>query len=289
MMKVGYYSLSHGRSVVPGKVDVFRFLAFCRELDVDGAALHMGDLESTETPYLARIRRAYLEQGLAVSALTVSTNFALPGEKQAAELKKGMQAVRVASYIGAPLIRIFAEWGPDRVQDVDRPARFALAADGIRRLCVETEMYGMVVGLQNHNHGALCGTGEELVRLYQAIDHPNLACILDTGEFTGSPGASDKPVSDKPTASTTNPAAHLDSIRRVAPLAKYVRAKFYDPRPDGSEPAVDYEEVFKILHGVHYGGFVDIVYQGPAVRSGVSAKETIPRIVEFLRRKIRAT
>ena len=83
-------------------------------------------------------------------------------------------------------------------------------------------------------------------------------------------------------------ADYLESIRQTAPLARYVRVKFYNPRPDGSEPFIDYDKVFAILRSVHYPGFLDIVYE-PGVGTGgpgEEARTAIPRIVKFLRSKM---
>jgi hypothetical protein len=63
--------------------------------------------------------------------------------------------------------------------------------------------------------------------------------------------------------------------------------KFYNPRKDGSEPFIDYDQVFAILQSVHYPGFLDIVYE-PGVGTtgpGEDARTATPRIVKFLRSK----
>ncbi len=79
----------------------------------------------------------------------------------------------------------------------------------------------------------------------------------------------------------------MDSIRMTASLARHVRMKFYNPRADGSEPYVDYPEVFNILRGVHYDGIIDIVYE-PGRHGGGPIDEVMPRIIRFLRTQIRA-
>ena len=108
-----------------------------------------------------------------------------------------------------------------------------------------------------------------------------LTLILDTGQYAGSKGASgDVPESLKGTD-------FMESIRITAPLARHVRVKFYHPRADGSEPNIDYPKVFDILRGVHYHGFVDIVYE-PNRFQGDDVKAAVPRIVGFLRSRIAA-
>src|SRR5262245_2230227 len=226
-MKLSNYTLSYGRLFADGQMDVFKFLSLSRQLGVEGASLHVRNLASTEPDYLKRVRRAYLDLGLSVSQVTVSTNFGLPVGRHEDEFKKAREAVRVGLFLGAPLLRVFAGSPPG---EAERAAAFARAAAGVRNLCEEAAKEGMPVGLQNHNHGALVRTGEEAVRFLKAVDHPNLVFVLDTGQFAGSRGASAKPPPD------LRGADYLDSIRRTASLACYVRVKFYNPRTDGSEP-----------------------------------------------------
>jgi gluconolactonase len=137
---------------------------------------------------------------------------------------------------------------------------------------------GLAVGLQNHNHGALCRTGEEVLGFIRKVDHPNLTFVLDTGQFAGSRGASGAAPAELAAAD------FLESIRQTASIARYVRAKFYSPAADGSEPAIDYRKVFDILHSVHYSGFVDVVYEPQnAGGRGEDVRRALPRIVAFLR------
>lgn len=280
-MKLSNYSLSYGPHFTQGQLDVFRFLGVSRDLGVEGASLHIRQMESTLSEYLKRVRRGYLDAGLAVSQLTVSTNFGLPAERHEDELKKAREAVRVGLFLGAPLIRIFA--GSPQSED-DRVKAFERATASVRKLCEEAAKEGMPIGLQNHNHGALCRTGDDVVRFFKMVDHPNLTFVLDTGQFAGSKGASGKVPAELASAD------FMDSIRQTASLARYVRVKFYNPRPDGSEPWIDYDKVLDMLRGVHYSGFLDIVYEpGGSTGRGEDAMTAIPRVVKFLRGKIGVT
>jgi gluconolactonase len=272
-MKLSNYSLNYGA----GRIDVFDFLARCRSMDLEGASLHVRNLESTEPPYLKRVRRAYLDSGLSISMLTVSTDFGKPEERHPEELEKAREGIRVAEMLGAPLLRVFAGSPPG---EAARDAAFRRAAAAVRRVCEEAAERGLPVGLQNHNHGALCRTGDEILCFIREVDHPNLTFVLDTGQFAGSRGASGAAARDLAHAD------FMESIRQTASLARYVRAKFYGPRADGSEGAIDYRKVLDLLQGVHYGGFVDIVYEPetPAVGSKEDPRTAIPRAAAYLRR-----
>jgi gluconolactonase len=273
-VKLSNYSLNY-RTIRKREMDVFDFLMICRELGVEGASIHVEDLTGTEREYLKRVRRTLLDQGLSLSMLTVSTDFGQP-ERQAAELERARRAIAVAEVLGAPVLRVFAGSPPD---PAGRDAAFERAAAALRRVAIEGAERGIPIGLQNHNHGALCRTGGEMLRMVRTVDHPNFTVVLDTGQFAGSRGASGPVPADL--AGTD----FVESIRQTAPLARHVRTKFYAPRPDGSEPAIDYPKVLDILAGVHYNGFLDIVYEpdNPGPGANEPPRSALPRVVGFLR------
>src|SRR4051794_2441790 len=233
-MKLSNYSLNYTREFATKRMDVFAFLSLCRQLGVEGASLHVSQLENTTPDYLKRMRRAYLDNGLSMSMLTVSTGFGQPEEKHKTQFASARAALRAAVLLGAPLLRIFAGSPPT---EAERGRAFDRAAAAVRKLCVEAADAGIPIGLQNHNHRALVRTGDEVVRFFKAGDHPNLVFVLDTGQFAGSRGAGGEP------PAALRGADSLASIRQTAPLARHVRAKFYNPDRDGAEPFLNYPKI----------------------------------------------
>lgn len=276
MIKISDYSLNYSRDIADGKLTIFDFLRQCRKYDLEAASLHIRNLSSISTTYLKTIRRAYLDNGLSMSMFTVSTNFGNPRGGERLEIEKAYNGIRVGMFLGAPILRVFAGSPKD---EADREAAFQRAVKSLRAVCEEAAEWGMTVGLQNHNHGALARTGEETLRFIKMVNHPNFTILLDTGQFAGSGGASGElPESLK----GTDP---MESIRMTAPLARHVRVKFYNPRADGSEPYIDYPKVFDILRGVHYGGILDIVYE-PNRHGGDPIGEAMPRIIGYLKKQV---
>lgn len=276
-LKLSNYSLNYSDRIARGEMTVFRFLGLCRELGLEGASLHVRDLPDTRSATLARVRRAFLDEGLSVAMVTASTDFGRSDHPRDEEFNRARAAIRVAAFLGAPLLRVFAgsAAGP-----VARPAAWARAVDGVRQVCEEAAQAGLPIGLQNHNHGGLCGTGADMLRFVQEVKHPNLTVVLDCGQFIGSVGAGGG------AAARVRQAELLRSIQQAAPMARYVRVKFYRPRPDGSEPDIPYDRVLDILNGVHYPGFLDIVYE-PVRPGGEDVRTALPRIVGFLRLLLR--
>lgn len=276
MIKISDYSLNYSRQIRSGNLTILDFLRQCRRLGLDAASLHISNLPDLSRASLKAIRRAYLDNGLSVSMFTVTTNFGKPPVSDKDEFEKAQQAIWVASYLGAPILRVFPGEPKD---EKDRQAAFQRAVDAVRKVCDEAAEFGLPVGLQNHNHHHLCRTGDDVLRFKQMVNHPNFTFLLDTGQFAGSPGASgDAP----PELRGEDP---IESIRKTASIASHVRVKFYKPRADGSETHIDYPKVFDILRGVHYDGIIDIVYE-PDSHGGDDIKDAMPRIIQFLRGQI---
>ncbi len=289
-MKISNYSLNYSELLSSGRMDILQFLMLCRELGLEGASLHLANLASTEPDYLKQVRRAYLDHGLSVAMFAVTTNFGRPKEQHEEEMRKARVAIGVAALLGAPLLRVFAGSPP---AEGERQNAFDRAVAAVRQVCDEAAQAAVTVGLQNHNHGALVRTGDEVLRFMQKVAHPNLAFVLDTGQFAGSPGASGPMrtgILAPPGSASELNLDFLESMRQTASLARHVRVKFYNPRPDGSEPAINYVKVRDILQAVHYPGFLDVVYEPGKGASGPGeeVRSAVPRVVAFLRTTFQA-
>jgi sugar phosphate isomerase/epimerase len=269
MMRLSCMSLSYQHCFERKEMDLLTFLEVCRNLNLDAASFHIRNLGKTTPEYLKTVRRKYFDLGLSPGAIGVTTDFGLSKEKLPEELEKTREGIRVAMYLGAPTVRVFAGSAPNESR---REEAFKRAIEGLRKVAEEGATAGLPVSLQNHNHRALVRTGQDVVRLLREVGHPNLTLILDTGQFAGSKGASDEKL----------PGIRGDdlyqSIQQVAPLARYVRAKIYEFDASGREQWIDYDRVFNILRSVHYHGIVDIVYEGKG-----DEKVDVARAAKFLR------
>src|SRR4051794_36949583 len=107
-MKLSNYSLNYSGAIATGAMTIEDFLANCRALGLEGVSLHGRDLPDLRPGALAKVRRGLLDQGLSLSLFTVSTNFGVPEGRQAGEMGKAREAIRAASFLGAPLLRVFA-------------------------------------------------------------------------------------------------------------------------------------------------------------------------------------
>ncbi|MGH9721663.1 MAG: sugar phosphate isomerase/epimerase family protein [Bryobacteraceae bacterium] len=268
MMRLSCLTLSYQGQFRAGKMDIFSFLSTCRALDLDGADIHIGSLKNTTRPHLKEVRRRALDMGLSISCLGVSTEFGRSAEAIPKELEKTREAIDVGMFLGSPVLRVFVGSAPS--EDKAKEA-FQRGVDALRKSAEMGAEAGMLVALQNHS--GLTSTGDDMLAFHKAVNHPNFTLLLDTGHFAGREG----PRGPKIAGTTYD--HYYRSLEQVAPLTQFVRVKFYAPDAStGREKFIDYNRVLNILRGVHYNGFLGIVYEGTEDET-----QAVPRCVRFMR------
>ena len=152
-MKLSNYSLNYSRLIASGGLTIADFLGICpRARDWRGRACTARPARPPPRDPVRESAGSLLDQGLSLSMFTVSTNFGVPADRQAAERDQAREAIQAAAVLGAPLLRVFAGSSAGD----DRAAGWARAVAGVRQVCVDAAEVGLPVGLQNHNHGAHC-------------------------------------------------------------------------------------------------------------------------------------
>jgi L-ribulose-5-phosphate 3-epimerase len=271
MMRLSCLSLSYQNQFKAGKMDLPKFITTARGLSFDGVDLHMAHLKSFDRIYLKQMRRMCLDNGMSVPSFPISTEFGRFPERVNAEIEKCRVGMETGLFLGAPLARVFVGSTPP---GGDPEEAFKRGVDALRRCAEIGADIGMVVALQNHS--GLTSTGDDMLRFYKAVNHPNFSLVLDTGHFTGRAG----PNGPKMAGHTYE--NYYRSLEQVAPIAPFVRVKLYEVDEQGREKNIDYKRVFEILRGVHYNGFCSLVYEGTE-----DEMTAIPRGSRFLRQMVR--
>lgn len=270
MIRLSCLSLSFQNQFRQGRMDMFSFIKYARSLNLDGMDPHFQHLVRLDRLYLKQIRRAALDNGLTIASMPVSTEFGRDAARVPAEIEKARVAMEAGMYLGAPILRVFvgSAPSPDKTEEA-----FKRGVDALHRCAEIGADLGIVVALQNHS--GLTSTGDDMLRFYKAVNHPNFTLLLDTGHFTGRDG----PNGPKMEGHTYD--NYYKSLEQVAPIAPFVRVKLYEVDQSGRERYIDYDRVFNILRGVHYNNFVSLVYEGKE-----DEMSAIPRGVNFLRKKV---
>jgi sugar phosphate isomerase/epimerase len=268
MMRLSCLSLSYQKLFRAGRMDLESFIVQARAMNLDGVDLHMQHLRSFDRIYLKRLRRLCLDNGMSIPSFPVSTEFGMFPERIPAEIEKCRVAMETGLFLGAPLIRVFVGSTP---KDGNPEDAFKRGVDALRRCSEIGADMGMVVALQNHS--GLTSTGDDMLRFFREVNHPNFTMVMDTGHFTGREG----PNGPKREGHTYE--HYYNSVQQVATYAPFTRVKLYELDGEGREKNIDYKRIFNILRSVHYNGFCSMVYEG--AEEEVTA---IPRGLRFLRR-----
>jgi len=266
-MRLSCLSLSFQNQFRAGKMDIFKYIEHCRALNFDGIDPHVRDLKDGTKDILKRVRRSSLDNGLSISSICVSTEFGRDPNAIPNEIEKARKAMEIGMFLGSPVCRVFvgSAPSPDKAEEA-----FRWSVDGLRKCAEIGADLGILVALQNHS--GLTSTGDDMLRFHKSVNHPNFSLLLDTGHFTGRNG----PNGPKREGHTYD--NYYRSIEQVAPITQFVRAKLYQLDERGKEQFIDYNRVFNILRGVHYNGFVSLVYEGKE-----DELTAIPRGARFLR------
>lgn len=258
-MKLGCICGTFNRSFDAGTIDQVRFLTRCAtDLGVQGVELQDIHFPQTRPAYLQMLRRTARDLGLAIIGVGVHNDFgrADPTMRQS-EVVKVKQWVEVAEQLGAPLVRVFAgypEGGP-----AESHARWSAMIESLREAAAFAGHAGLRLGLENHNHAAFTPTAAEYLRVLGQVNSPNLAPLLDTGNY----------------------ADGWTSVQKTLGMAAHVHAKFWRVAPDGSDEKVDYARIIPALRAAKYSGWVSFEYEAEEPEA-----TGIPRALAYLKRML---
>ena len=246
MMKLScnYLSLSD--------LDIKSFIQTVFELRLDAIDFHTSGFKSQDPGYLREIRSLCLELGLSIGYIGVSPGFVGSPEDLRLRVSAAKSAIDLAEVVGSPMIRVFGGHVPDQINDWNPlyqdlyTCLSELAQYGVDK--------GVVVALQNHDNNNLAATAENVIQILDAVDHPNLSHIMDTGQWKGSIGAATRGEFD-PTVDI------YQQMEKTIRRAIYVRTKFYRIE-NGREEWLDYPRIVNILHKANFNGNLSIVYEG---------------------------
>ena len=227
-MKLAMSSWSYHAALKRGAVHHDGWLKVCAEIGLDGVELLDVHMPPPEPAALAAIQSFLADQGLEVACVSVSNDFGLPTDelrdKSEAKVRKWLD---VAAAMEAPVLRVFAGWPyigkSGRSYEELKTELWGEMIERLRRCAEATEGTGVVLGLENHNHGGFTATVDDLLRILDEVGHPALKVTLDTGDY----------IVD--TAEVNGYAA----VERAAPHAAHVHAKLYAPDAQGIEPTMD--------------------------------------------------
>lgn len=257
-MKLGCSSQSFDQTFRQRKLELLSWVDYCATvLHLDGIEIEDKHFPTTTPDFLDSLRARLAERRLTLSSVTIGNNFGLPAtEEREAQLAYLGEWLGVARRLGSPGLRIFAGWPPPQAAE----SLWGSMIECLKRACVWAEQEGVVLSLENHNHGGFVRVAEDAMRVLNDVGSRWLRLNLDTGNYVDG----------------------LRSIEKTAAWAVHVHAKLTDVAPDGSERTLDYPAILAILKRANYRGFLSLEYEGSE-----DAFEVVPRAVARFRQLLR--
>lgn len=195
-MKISVTPISVSQMMRAGKMDAERFVNYCAEYGADGVDILDSKCYAWFWKDKAREFKAlpgWLERaGVKLAACATGNNFAkLKEDECLAQVEVVQHALREASELGAPVLRIFGGHHADNGGEsgMDTHVGLPLIMRGIEQCLPEAEKCKVVMALENH--GRLPGHSYEVRKILDKFNSPWLQCTFDCSNFMG--GNMDEP------------------------------------------------------------------------------------------------
>ena len=264
MIKLGCNSLVKDRDNPGGWIDIETMIDLIHtlRLDIIDFQLDRG-FRSLEPAYLRRIKILCHKYGLPIGFIGAGSGFvstaqlpngsvvgaSLSSEELQERIDVVKEAVDVAVFMGAPLIRLFGGGVPEGTEN--RETVWSTMISGFQAVSDYAAEKGILIGLHNHPPAAE-PTSDDILCILNDVDRENFTFILDTGRWRGAP-TSREGTSD----SSENIYRYME---QTAPYASYVRAKIYKV-DSGQEELLDYRRIIAILKKANFNGNMSIVLE----------------------------
>ena len=173
-------------------MDLFDVVDFCAENNIDAfdaTGYFFPDYPTRPTDkYINDLKLKAFESGVAISGSGVRNNFTVADKDKRVEDVANIKAwVEVASQLGAPVLRVFADtqmrnqtW-QDVAPGKTRAQVAAYIADNLKECAEHGEKHGVVIGVQNH--GDFLKTADEQLELIGMVGSKWCGAIVDTGYY----------------------------------------------------------------------------------------------------------
>ena len=147
-MKLSCLPVSLFQSIVDGTMPVADWLAFAREIGLDGTECSLGFIQPIGRLTGAKMRQLADEAGIAISMVTCHPDFTNPDPAERARQIDDMTAnLQLAAQLGAPLARVLSG---QRHPGVSDQQGVTWAIEGLRTLCAIGDQMGVQLAIENH-------------------------------------------------------------------------------------------------------------------------------------------
>jgi sugar phosphate isomerase/epimerase len=226
------------------QLTIYTFPAFMKELGIKGVAINDGYLGSLDETNLDKIKAACKASDRVITALITGGPLALADEPKRLEgLKAVEKKMRVAKYLGAPVVRIdLGAPGKGLADEVG----VANCIDSFKRLLPLAKELNLKMTIENH--GGVSKSSGNILEIIHGSDPQWVGSCLD---FMNWPLAPDQIH------------ALYESCKALSPHTYHTHAKCLTFKADGEEATVDYARLLGYLKAANYKGAISMEFEGP--------------------------
>lgn len=269
---IATYSYWHFR---PPKVAIETVIEKAAQLGVEGVDVLHQQMDSEDRAYLMKLKRHAFAHGVDLICLSIHQNFVSPDAAvRQQNIEHTLHCIELAYQLGIPAIRLnsgrwrtiqsFDELMAKRGIEPPIPGyteddAFQWCIDCIEKCLPKAQECGVLLALENH--WGLTRNPEGLLRIVNALPHPWLGILMDTGNFLEEP---------------------YEKLQRIAAKTVFVQAKTYYGGGEWYTLELDYQRIARILAQAGYRGYISLEFEGKE-----DPDKGVPQSIAMLRKAFR--
>lgn len=222
------------------------FLAYAKELDVDGVSLESCFFPTTEEAWFKDLKAQLDDYGFD-RVYAWGHPDGLEAGKNRDEFDSMISQVKNAKLIGADVMRVVASSLVFRFEP--HGPQIDILVDWFKEAVKVAEDYDVKLAVENH----IDYTSDECVELLERVDSPYLGLNLDTGNFLR---LLDDPVDGTKKLAERVFATHIKDLKPVRGL-NATEWYFFSSTPVG-DGLVDNQKIAQLLYDANYQGFLAV-------------------------------
>lgn len=222
------------------------FLAYAKELDVDGVSLESCFFPSFEDVWFKDLKAVLDDYGFDRVYAWGHPN-GLEAGKNRDEFNNMVAQIKNAKLIGADVMRVVASSLMFRFEP--HGPQIDILVDWFKEAIKVAEEYDVKLAVENH----IDYTSDECVELLERVDSPYLGLNLDTGNFLR---LLDDPIDGTRKLADKVFATHIKDLKPVKGL-NVTEWYFFSSTPVG-DGLVDNQEIAQLLFDANYQGFLAV-------------------------------
>jgi sugar phosphate isomerase/epimerase len=240
--------------MIPKRMKLLDFPAKCAALGIEAVELLEYHFESKDTKYLDKLKTACQKAGVKIACFAIGNDFTMVDDKEREkQIKSVIDSVNIASYLGAPTMRVFS--GTRSVAD----AAIRRIIEAYKEVVPTAKKLNVKMGIENH--WGVSVNPDNVIRIIEGVGSPYLGSCPDFGNW--------------------QPDDRYTGMAMVAPYAVHAHAKSLAFLANGEEKDLDYKRILDILRDEGYDDALSIEFEGKG-NEITGVKKTVALLKKYI-------